>query len=120
MRPYVMHVRNMEEDHQGGKVQKKGTFAGTVVFLMDEQSKTVNYGVALCNPKDHYNRKLGYQIALGRAKSQNNNLRTYCFDKPAEERTYEDYLHAAKLMLRGFVIANLKRKSKIVVDNLGL
>lgn len=44
---------------------KRYTVVGSVIN--NENNKTMSFGVSIRNRKDHFNRKMGRQIAMGRA-----------------------------------------------------
>ena len=47
----------------------------TTVDLLDAEGNRLGSGEARCSPKDNYNRKLGFHIALGRALKR---MRSHC------------------------------------------
>lgn len=64
----AIHNRLMQASGKMDQLRCVSPMGGsTVVKLYNEDESVVVYGVADCNPKDHFNRKLGYRIALGRA-----------------------------------------------------
>lgn len=70
--PFYMHFRRMEPDGNGGKRQAS-KYAATVCILpggeIEHLCTMFNTGVAICSKKDQFCRKVGRDIARGRAAS---------------------------------------------------
>lgn len=64
--PFFMHFRRMEPDGNGGKRQVS-EYAVTVCITPDLCDRCLRAGVAICGPRDHFSRRTGRNIALGRA-----------------------------------------------------
>jgi len=66
--PFYTHFRRMEDDGNGGKRQAS-KYAVTVCILESMNSDIYYVGVAVCGPHDHFCKKMGRDIARGRAES---------------------------------------------------
>jgi len=65
----VYHMRPKTSRSSGDRVVESYAAKGgyTRVDILDENGAIVSTGWAHCHPSDNYNRKLGHEIALGRA-----------------------------------------------------
>ena len=77
-KPYFIHIRNDEYRLEFGDWFRSGVSplgGKTIAVIYSPELETHVYSVALCNPKDNYNKKIGRAIAAGR-------LRTHPFQLP--------------------------------------
>ena len=61
----IQHVRN---ENENGEVLPKG--GSTLAFISYPRTDWVLVGIAECSDQDNYNKRLGAQIALGRASKE--------------------------------------------------
>lgn len=63
-----MHIDELKKTFKQVKVKhfNSETYKGTHVALVTEENK-VFVGIAKCNPRDQFNRRIGRDIAVGRA-----------------------------------------------------
>lgn len=68
-KPFYFHFQKVE-----GK-------RGMTVCAIPDGESNVNVGIAICNPKDNYNKRAGRKIAMTRAKSVPVKFKVHDFDE---------------------------------------
>jgi len=65
MKEFFYHLRKMDTDGNGG-YRQVSDWAATVCLLVGDD--VFKPGVAVCSPKDQFNKRIGRNIAKGRAQ----------------------------------------------------
>ena len=71
-KPYFIHIRNHTYRQEFGDWFPDGyapTGGATIAVVYNPDLEVHIYAVALCNPKDNYNKKIGRKIAEGRLRT---------------------------------------------------